>query len=204
MKPLIQKIPLAENNSFVARTFRTPKFEVGWHQHAEYELILFTEGCGLSFVGNDVRDFHTGDCYLLGPNLPHTFQKRSPDLITSAVVVQFREDCLGRDFFRLPETRSIAGLLTASKHGLKFTGATNSLLTPLIKALETAIGFQRILLLGQCLEHIATAGEFIRLSLEEVNPRDDETRQTIDRIFTYTLENFREPITLSHIAGLAC
>ncbi len=28
----------------LAKTFRTPDFEVGWHQHVEYELILFTEG----------------------------------------------------------------------------------------------------------------------------------------------------------------
>ena len=60
MKPLIQKLPLNEATSFVAKTFRTPHFEVGWHQHIEYELILFTEGSGMSFIGNYVGEFETG------------------------------------------------------------------------------------------------------------------------------------------------
>lgn len=33
MKPLIQKLPLSEDSSFVARTYKTPNFEVPWHQH---------------------------------------------------------------------------------------------------------------------------------------------------------------------------
>ena len=61
MKPLVEKLPLSENTSFVARTYRTPQFEVPWHQHIEYELILFTEGEGVSFVGNYVGEFKTGD-----------------------------------------------------------------------------------------------------------------------------------------------
>jgi len=52
MKPLIEKLSLPENTSFVARTYRTPQFEVPWHQHIEYELILFTEGEGTSCIGN--------------------------------------------------------------------------------------------------------------------------------------------------------
>ena len=43
MKPLIEKLPLNEDGSFVARIYRTPYFEVPWHQHVEYELILFLE-----------------------------------------------------------------------------------------------------------------------------------------------------------------
>ena len=75
MKPMIEKLPVAENRSFVAATHATPRFEVPWHQHIEYELILFTEGSGMSFIGNHVGEFETGDIYFLGSNLPHTFKK---------------------------------------------------------------------------------------------------------------------------------
>src|ERR1044072_2355658 len=121
MRPLVQKLPLNENTSFVAKTFRTPNFEVGWHQHIEYELILFTEGSGMSFIGNHVGEFERGDIYFLGSNLPHTFQK-SGDQVTSAVVVQFRGDFWGPGFLDLPELRSIKGLFEASMLGLKMEG----------------------------------------------------------------------------------
>ena len=110
MKPLIEKLHLSGEMSFVAETHRTPKFEVPWHQHVEYELILFKEGSGLSLIGNYVGEFEAGDIFLLGANLPHTFQK-SGDLITSAVVVHFKEDFWGKEFLNLPETKSIQQLL---------------------------------------------------------------------------------------------
>src|SRR5205809_1351214 len=98
MKPLVEKLPLSQNTSFVAHTYRTPQFEVPWHQHIEYELILFKEGEGTSFIGNYVGEFKKGDIFFLGSNLPHTFQKVHKDLITSALVIQFRADCWGSAF----------------------------------------------------------------------------------------------------------
>jgi AraC-like DNA-binding protein len=204
MKPLIQKLPLNENSSFVAQTFRTPDFEVGWHQHIEYELILFTEGSGLSFVGNHVGEFEAGDIYLLGTNLPHTFQKREPSLITSAVVVQFREDFWGKELLNLPECRHIKKLLTTSSFGLKLSGKCQQLLFPLIKALEKATNFRRILLLGECLETIAGSGEYITVSTQEVKQLNSRDKECIDRIFQFSIDNFRDPITLSMVAEIAC
>ena len=204
MKPLIQKLPLNENSSFVAQTFRTPDFEVGWHQHIEYELILFTEGSGLSFVGNHVGEFEADDIYLLGTNLPHTFQKREPALITSAVVVQFREDFWGNELLNIPECRHIKKLLTTSSFGLKLYGKSQQLLFQLIQALEKATDFRRILLLGECLETIAAAGEYIQVSTQQVKQLNNKDKECIDRIFQFTIDNFREPVTLTQIADIAC
>lgn len=203
MKPLIQKLPLNEHNSFVAQSFRTPDFEVGWHQHTEFELILFTEGAGLSFVGNHVGEFETNDIYLLGSNLPHTFQKREENMIASAIVVQFQGDCWGKSFFDMPECRHIRNLLATSSYGLKLQGQTKTQLKTLIQSLETSKDFQRILLLSQCLDTIATSQEYITVSTQEVKCNPKET-DCIDRIFQYTIDNFRDPITLSQVADIAC
>jgi AraC-like DNA-binding protein len=201
MKPLIQKLPLTESTSFVAKTFRTPHFEVGWHQHIEYELILFTEGKGLSFVGNHVGEFETGDIYFLAANLPHTFQKRDPDLITAAVVIQFREDFWGKHFVELPEFRSIKLLFEQSKQGLKLNGTLKENLAPLITQLEYSSGFQRILLLGECLDQIAGSSEWSALSTQEIRAKQDER---LDNVFQFTIDNFREPVRLSQVASIAC
>lgn len=202
MKPLIEQLPLSDNTSFVARTHRTPNFEVNWHQHVEYEIILFTEGAGLSFIGNYVGEFEVGDIFFLGANLPHTF-KKSGDVITSAVVVHFREDFWGPQFINLPECKQIAELLQTSLQGLKITGKSKELLNPLIASLEEEKGFRRIITLCECLEILGSKEDCITLSTQEVKEVNSKNRERIDRIFNYTMENFKEPIQLASIARLA-
>jgi len=202
MKPLIEKLPLSDNTSFVARTHRTPNFEVSWHQHIEYELILFTEGAGLSFAGNYVGEFEVGDIFFLGANLAHTF-KKSGDLITSAVVVHFKEDFWGKEFLNLPESKEIQQLLNTSLQGLKISGKSKELLNPMIKSLEKEKGFKRIIILCECLNILAEKQEFQKLSTQDVKQVNNKNRERIDRIFRHTMENFKEPVQLSTIASIA-
>ncbi len=136
MKPFVEKLPLADNASFVARTYRTPHFEVGWHQHIEYEAILFLEGEGMAYIGNYAGPFKPGDFFLLGSNLPHTFQKSQPDMVTSALVVQFRSDCWGPLFFNLPECEALRLLLEAAGQGLRITDPVGQQLQASLAQLE--------------------------------------------------------------------
>lgn len=203
MKMLIEKLPLASDTSFVARTHRTPLFEVSWHQHIEYELILFTEGAGLSFIGNAVDEFEVGDIFFLGSNLPHTFQKSREDLITSAVVIHFRDDFWGEDFLNLPESIAVKKLLSVSTHGMKITGETKALLQPLIKALESENGFSRIVRLCECLQILAETNDYKLVSTQQIKAVAPQEQLRIDNIFNYTMENFKSPIELSVIAQIA-
>ena len=202
MKPLVEKLALSQESSFVAQTHRTPNFEMPWHQHIEYELILFTEGAGLSFIGNYVGEFETGDVFFLGSNLPHTFQK-SGHTITSAVVVHFRDDFWGTDFLQLPENKAIQNLLIKSLQGLKITGNTKEILNPLIKRLELDKNTRRIITLCECLAAIAESTDYLSVSTQEIKPLNFKDRERIDLIFKYTMEKFKEPIQLSYIAAIA-
>lgn len=203
MKPLVEKLPLSEDSSFVARTHRTPNFEVPWHQHIEHELILFTEGAGLSFIGNYVGDFQKDDIFFLGANLPHTFQKSTRDLITSAVVIHFNPDFCGKQFLDLPESKAIKRLLEGSAQGLQISGKSKKLLKPLIHSIETDTGFKRLLHLFECLSLLAENKEYQLLSTQDVKPLNILDQQRIDKVFQYTMENFKEPIDLSSIALIA-
>ena len=202
MKVLIEKLPLTENTSFFAREHRTPHFEVPWHQHTELELILFTEGAGLSFIGNHVGEFESGDVYFLGSNLPHTFQK-SGDLMTGAVVVHFQEDFWGSEFLALPESKIIRDLFASSLHGLKIRDQSRALLKPLIRSLEKETGFKRIIQLCTCLQVLAERKEYDRLSTQEVKVQPTRTQERIDTIFQFTMDNFKRPIALNEVARVA-
>jgi AraC-like DNA-binding protein len=203
MKPLVEKLPLSQNTSFVARTYRTPQFEVPWHQHIEYELILFTEGEGTAFIGNYIGEFKTDDVFFLGSNLPHTFQKAHKDLVTAAVVVQFTGDFWGSGFIELPESKSIAKLFTTAMKGLKIQGVSRQQLKPLITELEQLQGFTRIIRLCECLHLLAANQEFETVSTQEVATFQAKNKDRIDKIFQFTIENFQESITLSDVAATA-
>lgn len=202
MKPFVQKLPLNENTSFVARTYRTPNFEVSWHQHVEYELIAFTEGMGLSFIGNHVGEFQTGDVFLLGSNLPHTFQKRDKDSVASAVVVQFQDDFWGADFLAIPESRAIRDLLTASAAGFKIKAADAVALNMAVQQMEQTSGFERIISLCQCLSCISGEATYVSLSTQKVGQPNLKDKERIDRVFQFTIDSFQRPIALADVAAL--
>lgn len=203
MKPIVEKLTLSENTSFLARTYTTPLFEVPWHQHIEYELIMFKQGEGSSFIGNYVGEFKTGDIFFLGSNLPHTFQKATKDLITSALVIQFRDDFWGKDFLQLPESRNIKQLLDISYHGLKITGNLKEQLTPFVEELEFAEGFERIILLCECLQMIMHNKEYETVSTQEVKAYNTKHKERIDKIYQYTIDYFQDVVTLDNVASHA-
>ena len=203
MKPFIEKLPLDGSRSFVARTYRTPDFEVPWHQHPELELILFTEGEGTAFIGNHIGEFKTGDIFFLGSNLPHTFQKANKDLVTSAVVIQFREDFWGRDFLELPECRTIRQLFDISLRGLKLRGATKEELNKRVTRLEGREGLSSIAELCECLQLIAEKKDYDAVSTQEVTAFTSKRQERIDKIFRYTIDHFQDPISLATVASYA-
>lgn len=203
MKTIIEKLPLAENTSFVAKTFRTPHFEVPWHQHVEYELIFFTEGDGLAFIGNYAGEFKTGDVFFIGKNVPHTFQKRISEMITSAVVIQFREDFWGTNFLQLPEAKEIRELFQVSMQGLQINGDSKLQLGKIIEELEHQNGFSRVVKLLECLNIMAVRKEFNTLSTQEANLLNPKDKERIDKVFNYTIESFRQRITLGEVAEIS-
>jgi AraC-like DNA-binding protein len=203
LKPFIQKLPHEADLSFIAKTFRTPHFEVDWHQHPEYELIFFTEGNGMSFIGNYIGEFKCGDIFFIGSNVPHTFQKQEKDLIVSAVVVQFTNDFWGIDFLKIPENDAINNLFAISMKGIKFENKISSALGEMIKKLEYAKGFARISTLFNCLQLIVEEKNLTILSSRQMNLFNNKYKQRIDSIFQYTICNFQKQITLTQIAQIS-
>lgn len=203
MKPLIEKLPLSNNHSFVARTYSTPHFEVPWHQHIELECIFFIEGEGTAFVGNHVGEFKTGDIYFLGANLPHCFQKATKDMFTSAIVIQFNANFWGNSFLVLPENKKIEELFQQAARGIKLRPELSKKLSSIILCLENAEGTDRILHLYQLLSAIASQPNPHYLSTQEVREYNSRQKERIDAVFTFTLQRFQESISLEQVAHLA-
>ncbi len=203
MKPLIQKLPLAEQTSFVARTYTTPHWETTWHQHKEVELIVQVKGSGMCFIGNYVGSFTEGDVFLLGSNLPHEFKKEKKGAKCSVMVVHFDPALWGEAFWKLPESAEIKTLLNTSLAAVKVAATYAAEIGEILKKIETAHGFERLTLLCRCLLALSRSENQQTLSTLDAGNFAPLADSKINQIFEYTIKHFTEPIALSTVAGIA-
>ena len=118
-------VPLA-SNSFKAAFQEKKEFDYPWHYHPEYELTCILSSHGVRYVGNSIQNFSQDDLVLLGPELPHCWKNTGiQQTAASAIVIQWREDFLGKGWMESREFESIRSLLQLSNKGIKFHKATS-------------------------------------------------------------------------------
>ena len=74
----------------------------------------------------------------------------------------------------------------------------------MIKALETAADFRRVLLLTECLHILAEEGGYQKVSTQEVRQLNAKSSACIDGVFQYTIDHFKEKVSLNAVASVAC
>lgn len=201
MKTLIQKLPLDEGASFVARTYETPFFETPYHQHSEYELMVIKKGYGTAFVGNFIGDYKVGDVYLHGSHLPHWFRKQNEKMTGASMVVQFKDDFLGPGFFDLPEMKSIRQLLNKSSRGLYCKGQLRRSIRKQLLEIEFLSGFEKVICLLNMLYEISFSKEYEYVS-NVAMAHSLKDQSLINEVFEYSMKNFKHKITLEEVAVL--
>jgi AraC-like DNA-binding protein/quercetin dioxygenase-like cupin family protein len=198
MKTLVQKIPLDPNESFACRIYTTPNFETIWHQHEEYELILITKGNGTALIGDYVNEYRTGDVYFLAGNLPHWFRKSNAKMTGSAIVIHFTRQIFENGFINTPELSKINSLLE-KQSGLFFQKKLKQSITEHILQLNESKGFERMMLLLNCLQAIAHGIQY-EIIAKDFSDNKNNKNQIIESVIEYTFKNFKNPITLKEIA----
>lgn len=203
MKTHIQKLPLSENSSFMADIFRTPHFETPWHAHPEYELALIVDGQGKRLIGNHISDYKEGNLAFIGAYLPHLYRKTSHNQPGGSLVIQFREDFLGKDFVAVPEMQHIRMLLEKSRMGMHFYGKTREYVSREMFRLLELKGMQRLTSLLTILSVLAESQEYELLSDPQVHSHSPQESDRLSKIFEYIMEHFQEDIQVEKLAGIA-
>jgi len=81
-----------------------------WHFHPEYEIVFAEAANGVRHVGDHISKYEESDLVFIGPNIPHLNFDYGVKTSCEIVVVQMKEDFLGKDFFALPEVYEIKNL----------------------------------------------------------------------------------------------
>jgi len=178
-----------------------------FHYHPELELILILKGSGQRFVGDNIAEFNSGELYLFGANLPHTFYNKhlAASREIHQVVIQFDECCLGKSFFEKPAFRLIKSLLENAKRGYHFSEKTVQLVYKKIKRITQLdeaeviielLSILNILSMSVDFQFIASAGYNIN-----VNRKDSER---MIAVYDYIFNHFNHDISLNKAAAVAC
>jgi len=210
MKPLLEKSIESLNQSFLIKRLEEPFFDPNWHFHPHYQLFTVIKGTGTRFIGDDIRHFEEGDTVFLGPNMPHLwrsdrnyFEKES-QLQTEGIVVYFKEDFLGNDFFEKPEMFDIKSFLKNSERGFDLTGTLGAEMVSDLKELLGLTGFSGISKLLNILHKLSVTNDYQYISSSNyTNTHKISETERMRIVHEYVLKHFKENINLSTVASLS-
>lgn len=204
-KPALKTVQPAFGSSFLFRRFSddTPEGFAQWHYHPELELVYIDKGAGKRHIGNHVSYYSHGDLILIGPNLPHYGFAHRLTKNNTEMVVHFREDFLGKDFFKSEEMQKIAALIDRSKQGLTYYGKTKREIGKLLSEMDIMSRFDRLLRILKILNIMAESEEYKTMNASrftfEVNKSDNDR---IKLVYDYVRGNFQTEVKLEEVAKL--
>ncbi|MBS0028732.1 AraC family transcriptional regulator [Chitinophaga sp. 22321] len=208
MKSAYQQLHLSANNSFVAREYCQPQFTAPFHFHHAYEIILIVKSYGKIYGGNKVMNFREGDIYLFGPGFGHCFYNDKSFIDTGemaqAIVVQFTEDFMGKDFFDKPELRKVKKLLLQALAGIKFLTPT-AMMQELFFQLREKKQMHGFIHLMQLLEQLSAQRKDRLLLLNDTPGKiyyHQSDASKIELVFKYVIENFKTAVNSKSAAAL--
>ena len=210
MKPLLEKSIENLNQSYLVKTLKEPFFDPNWHFHPHYQLFTVIKGTGTRFIGDDIRHFNVGDTVFLAPNMPHLWRsdreyfEKDSQLMTEGIVVYFKEDFLGSEFFEKSEMYNVKTLLKKSERGLDLTGQLKEELVEDLKNLPVDSGFQGIIKILSILDKLSKSTDYQYIaSTTYSNTHKISETERMRRVHEYVLKHFKENINLSTVASLS-
>lgn len=207
-KPAFEALHSTNVSSFLIRTFNESSFSAPYHFHPEFELTLILKGEGKRYTGNNMSPYQAGDLVMIGPNLPHCWKSETlhnGELNASSLVIQFRDDFLGTDFFLKPEMAGVSQLFKTSSFGIQFLDKTALLAKEtLLLLLREEEPFRKLLLFLQILHDLAVSKEYILLDKQQrTSSHSSSERERINAVLAYVVDNFRKEITLEEASAIA-
>jgi AraC-like DNA-binding protein len=202
-QPILESISSNFGNSLAVHCYQeaSNNFAPKWHFHPEIELVYVNGGAGKRHIGNHISNYVDGDLVLIGSNLPHFGFTDPLTGNKSEVVVQFREDFLGVDFFNTPEMTPIKQLFDRSKQGLVFHSETKDTVGSHMEQLLDLPPFERIVELLSILKALAESPNYKLLHVDnvtlEAKPQDTNR---LDTIYAIVRNEFSRNIPLAEVA----
>lgn len=210
MKVVEQRLPQDFDKSFIVFEEVGNFFPCPWHYHPEYELVLVCKSTGRRMVGDHIGYFEEGDLVFMGPVIPHVwvndaqYLNQSADHVAAAIVIQFTDNFLGKDFFNIPEMEDFKNFLRLSSRGATIKGKCKQAIIEIMEKMPPMNGLQRIASLFSIFDLLAHCKEYDLLASPTYSEKIQvKCSDRFSKITDYILRNFDTDIALPQIAEVA-
>lgn len=203
MKARLESITSDSDSSF--RILLTPNLNdiFYWHFHPEYELVYVETNKGFRHIGDHISTYEGSDIAFIGPNIPHLNFDYGVKTIVNTVVIQMKENFLGREFFSLPELTGIKELFEQAKNGLAFNGETKRLAGEKLKQLATLPHFEQLITLLQVFNLLANSTEVEKLDARPIASISLlKEQQRLQKIYHFIEANYQQEIDVNDVAEM--
>jgi AraC-like DNA-binding protein len=204
MKAQIESIKPDQSSSF--RVLQTPHLEniFYWHVHPEYEIVYIEGTNGTRHIGDHISRYEDSDLAFIGPNIPHLNFDYGVKPDHEKIVVQLKEDFLGKDFLLAPELADVKKLFDAAKTGLVFKGKTKEIVGEKLKELTALKGFNQLAMLLEIFQTLAQSSESDPLSIEPLlNNQAFKEQQRLKNIHNFVEQNYAQTIDFQAVVALS-
>ncbi len=208
IKPTYEALPLNQQSSYTLRVFEELEFTAPFHFHPEFELTAILKGKGNRFVGDHMASFDAGDLLLLGSNLPHCWKSETNithEISAHSVVIQFKQDFLGDNFWNKYEMQNLMQLLEKSQLGIQFTGNdTSEVINKMLELTTIDDPFKRLLTFLDILNDLALSKTYKILNKKAlVHAQSAYENNRLHAVQSYLIDHFKQKISLNEIAEVA-
>jgi len=203
MKLVLEKLQPDLGSSF--KILLTPNLNdlFYWHFHPEYEIVYVEADHGVRHVGDHISRYENSDLVFIGPNIPHLNFDYGVKTECEQVVVQMKEDFLGKDFFSIPELSAVRRLFEKARSGVSFYGQTKIIVGQKLKRLSTLDHFEQLIELLSILHILAHSVELTALDSRPVPGHFIGKEQSrMNSIYRYIEEHYQRRIDIGTIAGM--
>ena len=203
MKPRREAISADKDSSF--RILVTPNLNdlFYWHFHPEYEIVYVEAPYGFRHIGDHISKYEGSDLAFIGPNIPHLNFDYGVKTTVDTVVVQMKDNFLGRDFFSLPEITAIKDLFEKAKSGMAFYGETKRLAGEKLKGLTASSHFEQLITLLEIFYLLAESNEAELLQAKPIASASVlKEQQRLHQIYHFIEANYEKNIDVNEVARL--
>ncbi|SEI53367.1 transcriptional regulator, AraC family [Dyadobacter koreensis] len=172
-----------------------------WHFHPEYEIVFVEGTSGTRHVGDHTSVYEGSDLVFIGPNIPHLNFDYGVRNECEQVIIQMKENFLGKDFLNIPEFGSIKLLFEKSHYGLSFSGSTKQIVGDKLKELPKLDHFDQLMSLLQILRILASTDQVTVLNNSPAGNKSLQKEQMrMDSIYKYVETHFDQNPDVNFIA----
>jgi len=200
MKVLPFTIPKPKRDALIIQEDYQMGFYGFLHRHEELQISYIAQGEGVLIVGDAISSYRAGDVVVLGSNVPHVFKSNEKLKQPSRMIsIFFTQTSFGADFFQTEELKSLQSFFKKSENGFKLQSPSVKSIG-LFSDIQKSTKLERFILFFQLLKQLNSAKYVALSSFQSEKKYKDIEGQRMGAVFQYTMDHFREKITLQAIA----